>query len=116
MRTIRESLTVLLVLTALCGLAYPLAMTGLARAVFPDRAEGSLIREGGVVVGSRLIGQPFRDPGYLWPRPSATSAYPYNAALSSGSNLGPLNEDLAKAVAERVDILRAQPGADPEAP
>ena len=97
--------------TVLFGLVYPLAMTGLAQALFPRQANGSLIIEGGRVVGSTLIGQPFSDPKYFWGRPSATSPFPDNAAASSGSNLGPTNQALLDAVQQRIDDLRnADPG------
>jgi len=79
--------------------------------LFPRQANGSIITEAGRAIGSSLIGQPFRDPKYFWPRPSATTPVPYNAAASSGSNLGPTNPALMIAVRERVAVLRA---ADPE--
>ena len=85
-------------------------VTLIAQTVFPAQANGSLIVKDGKVIGSRLIGQPFDDPKYFWGRPSATSPFPYNAASSSGSNQGPTNPALTKAVQERVDALRA---ADP---
>lgn len=98
-------------LTVLLGLAYPLAITGLAQAMFPRQANGSLIYDhAGHVIGSALIGQPFTDPGYFWGRPSATSPYPYNAASSVGSNLAPTNRALLDAVQRRAAALRA---ADP---
>jgi K+-transporting ATPase ATPase C chain len=100
----------LLLLTLVTGVAYPLLVTGIAQAVFPSQAQGSLIVKGGKVVGSRLIGQPFDDPKYFWSRPSATSPFADNAGSSSGSNLSPTNPDLVKAVQGRVDALRA---ADP---
>jgi K+-transporting ATPase ATPase C chain len=101
---------VLLLLTLITGVAYPLLVTGIAQAVFPSQAQGSLIVKDGKVVGSRLIGQPFDDPKYFWSRPSATSPFADNAGSSSGSNLSPTNPDLIKAVQGRVDALRA---ADP---
>jgi K+-transporting ATPase ATPase C chain len=116
MRLVREAFTLLLVLSVLTGIVYPLALTGIAQVLFPGRADGSLLRRDGRIVGSERIGQPFQNPGYLWSRPSATSGQPYNAALSSGSNLRPLSEALAGGVAERIRTLRAQPGADPAAP
>lgn len=107
---IKPALTMLLILTVLTGLIYPLAVTGLARLFFPDQAHGSLIVRDGKVIGSRLIGQQFDKPEYFWSRPSATSPVPYNAAASSGSNLGPTNPALLGAVNARVAALRA---ADP---
>src|SRR5206468_12540510 len=92
------------------GVAYPLLVTGIAQAVFPFQAQGSLVVKEGKVVGSALIGQPFDDPKYFWSRPSATSPFPDNAGASSGSNLSPTNSDLIKAVQGRVEALRA---ADP---
>jgi K+-transporting ATPase ATPase C chain len=99
-------------LTILLGLAYPLAITGLAQAMFPRQANGSLIHDHeGHIVGSVLIGQPFSDPKYFWSRPSATFPYPYNAASSAGSNLAPTNRALLDAVKQRVAALRtADPG------
>jgi len=99
-----------ILLTILTGLFYPLVITGLAQVLFPHQANGSLVVEGGRVVGSHLIGQPFDDPKYFWGRLSATSPYPYNAAASSGSNLAPTNQALIDAVKQRVAALRA---ADP---
>ena len=111
MKSILRPAAVLLALfTILTGLLYPLTVTGLAQAIFPAQANGSLIRSGAQVVGSALIGQPFDDPRYFWGRPSATSPFPYNAAASSGSNLGPSNPALIAAVRARVAALRA---ADP---
>jgi K+-transporting ATPase ATPase C chain len=107
---LRPALMVLLLLTLVTGVAYPLLVTGIAQAVFPSQAQGSLIVKDGKIVGSRLIGQPFDDPKYFWSRPSATSPFADNAGSSSGSNLSPTNPDLVKAVQGRVDALRA---ADP---
>jgi K+-transporting ATPase ATPase C chain len=106
----RPALRLLIVLIVLTGVIYPLMLTGIAQAVFPARSNGSLIEEDGKPVGSRLIGQPFDDPRYFWGRPSATSPFPYNAAASAGSNLGPSSADLREAVRQRVVVLRA---ADP---
>src|SRR3989442_15858395 len=104
---LRPALMVLLLLTLVTGVAYPLLVTGVAQAVFPSQAQGSLIVKDGKVVGSKLIGQPFDDPKYFWSRPSATSPFADNAASSSGSNLSPTNPDLVKAVQGRGDALRA---------
>lgn len=109
-RQLRPALVSLLLFTALTGILYPLAVTGIAQAVFPSQTNGSIITVNGQAVGSALIGQPFDDPKYFWGRPSATSPYPYNAAASSGSNLGPINPELAQAAADRIQALRA---ADP---
>ena len=107
---IRPALVLLIVLSVLTGLVYPVVVTGIAQLVFPRQANGSLIVRDGKVVGSALIGQPFDDPKYFWGRPSATSPFPYNAASSSGSNQGPTNPALYDAVKGRVEALRA---ADP---
>jgi potassium-transporting ATPase KdpC subunit len=109
-RYIRPSLCLLFVMTMLLGIAYPLAMTGLARAVFPSQAAGSLIKQGDMLIGSSLIGQSFSDPKYFWGRPSATAPQPYNGLGSSGSNLGPLNPALNDKVAAEVKLFR---DADP---
>ena len=103
---LRPTLVSLAIFTVLTGVAYPLAMTGVAQVLFPHQANGSIITEGGRAVGSDLIGQPFDDPRYFWGRPSATSPA-CNGAASSGSNLGPLNPDLKKQVQERIRALRA---------
>ncbi|NHN76573.1 potassium-transporting ATPase subunit KdpC [Azotobacter chroococcum] len=107
---VRPAVSLFLLLSAVTGLAYPLAVTGIAQTVFPERAAGSLIRKDGQLVGSELIGQPFSAPKYFWGRPSATAPRPYNAAASSGSNLGPLNPALVEAASARIEALRA---ADP---
>lgn len=107
----RSALSLLLLLTAVTGVAYPLVVTGAAQALFPRQANGGLIRVGDKVVGSELIGQPFDDPRYFWSRPSATSPA-YNGGDSTGSNLGPSNPALHEAVAGRVDTLKK---ADPSA-
>nr|MBI3614512.1 potassium-transporting ATPase subunit KdpC [Nitrospirota bacterium] len=114
MRThLRPTLVVLGLLTILTGLVYPLMVTGMAQLLFPWQANGSLIVRDGKPVGSVLIGQPFEAPQYFWSRPSATSPFPYNAAASAGSNLGPTNEALVKVVQARIDALKA---ADPGNP
>lgn len=109
---IRETLVsmrVLAFMTLMTGLAYPLAVTVIAKIAFPDQAEGSLIREGGRVVGSDLIGQPFSRAEYFWGRLSATSRVPYDAVASSGSNFGPLHPGLESAVKERITALKKHP-------
>jgi K+-transporting ATPase ATPase C chain len=119
LREIRPAIVLLLVLTAITGLAYPLAMTGIAGAIFPAQARGSLIERDGKVVGSALIGQEFKDGKYFHGRPSATLApdpndwtktvsAPYNAANSGGSNLGPTSKALANRLKEDVDKLRSE--------
>jgi len=97
-----QSIRMLLVMTVITGLAYPLIVTGIAQVLFKDQANGSLIEKDGKVVGSSLIGQPFSDPKYFWGRPSATSPMPYNGAASSGSNQGPTNPALKEAVKGRI--------------
>src|SRR4249920_1431146 len=103
---IRPAFMMLLILTVLTGLVYPLAVTGLAQLFFPEQANGSLIVRDGRVIGSKLIGQYFDKPEYFWSRPSATSPFPYNAAASSGSNLGPTNPALLDAVRDRIVAIR----------
>lgn len=111
MSLLRPAAVLLAAFTILTGLAYPYAVTGAAQVAFPAQANGSLIHEGGRVVGSELIGQPFDEPRYFWGRPSATAPFAYNAAASTGSNLGPLNPALKDAVEGRVKALReADPG------
>ena len=106
---IRPAIVSLLLLTLITGIIYPLVITVLAQLIFPSQANGSLMVSNGKVVGSALIGQPFDAPRYFWGRLSATTPA-YNAASSSGSNLGPTNPALADAVKARIDALRA---ADP---
>jgi len=108
--TFRPALAVFAALTLLCGLAYPLAVTGLAQLLMPRQAGGSLLEHDGRTVGSRLVGQSFASPGYFWGRPSATVPTPYNGKGSGGANQGPLNPALKDAVAARIAALRA---ADP---
>jgi len=111
MKTVlRPALTLLVLLTLITGIAYPLAVTGLAQWLFPRAANGSLIVRDGKAIGSDLIGQPFSDPKYFWSRPSATSPFADNSASSGGSNLGPTNPALADAVKRRIAALHA---ADP---
>jgi potassium-transporting ATPase KdpC subunit len=124
LREIRPAILVLAMLTLIIGVAYPLAMTGIAEAVFPTQAQGSLIEKDGKVIGSALIGQEFKEDKYFHGRPSATVApdpadssktvpAPYNAANSGGSNLGPTSKALADRVKEDVDKLKAE---NPNAP
>jgi K+-transporting ATPase ATPase C chain len=111
LKQIRQAFMLLIAFSILTGIIYLLIVTGIAQIVFPSQANGSLIYRDGHPVGSSLIGQSFSDPRYFWSRPSATSPMPYNAESSSGSNLGPLNPDLTKAVADRIAALKK---ADPE--
>src|ERR1700750_2144232 len=107
----RPAIVLLVILTALTGIVYPLLVTGIAQIAFPTQANGSLVVRDGKAVGSELIGQSFSDPKHFWSRPSATLPYPNNAASSYGSNLGPLNPALTDAVAARIKALRdADPG------
>lgn len=109
--SLRTALSVFLVLTALTGIVYPLAVTGIAQLVFPARAAGSLLELDGHAVGSVLIGQSFSGPEHFWGRPSATTPQPYNGTGSTGSNLGPLNPALTDAIKDRIKALHA---ADPD--
>ncbi len=106
LKTLRPALSVLLLLTAITGLAYPLLVTGSAQLLFPEEASGSLVEKNGQVVGSALIGQSFTQPQYFWGRPSATGGSAYNGQASSGSNLGPTNPALTEALAARAKALR----------
>ena len=108
---LRPALVIFVALSLVTGLAYPLVVTGIGRAAFPEQVAGSLVMKDGKAVGSSLIGQHFSDPKYFWSRPSATSPNPNNATASGGSNLGPLNPALMDAVKGRVDALHA---ADPD--
>jgi K+-transporting ATPase ATPase C chain len=111
MRLARPAVTLLIVMTVLLGLIYPLFVTLVAKAAFAGAADGSLVYRDGKLVGSALIGQSFSDPAHFWGRPSATTPQPYNAQASSGSNLGPLNPALVKQVEDNVKALRtADPG------
>jgi K+-transporting ATPase ATPase C chain len=108
---ILPALRMLIVVSVLTGVAYPLLVTGIAQLAFPGPANGSLIVAGGKTLGSTLIGQPFDDPKYFWSRPSATSPQPYNASASAGSNQGTRNPALAENVTGRIKALRdADPG------
>ncbi|OVZ82108.1 potassium-transporting ATPase subunit KdpC [Yersinia kristensenii] len=106
MSYLRPALVLLILLTLITGIAYPLLTTGLAKLMFPQQANGSLVMLGDEVVGSSLIGQNFTQPGYFAGRPSATADMPYNPMSSGGSNLAASNPDLDKAISERVKLLR----------
>ena len=110
-RLIRPAISLLMLMTLLLGIVYPLVITGAAKLVFPHQAEGSLIYKDGRLIGSTLIGQSFSDPKYFWGRPSATSPQPYNGLASSGSNLGPLNPALLDGVKANAKALH---DADPD--
>ncbi|HEY9165822.1 MAG TPA: potassium-transporting ATPase subunit KdpC [Candidatus Kryptonia bacterium] len=115
LKHLRTAAISIVLFSVLTGLLYPLAITGIAQLIFPSQANGSLIKSDGKVVGSSLIGQPFSDQKYFWSRISPTSPYPYNAAASTGSNIGPTNPALSSEVTQRisdlnkVDSLNTQP-------
>jgi K+-transporting ATPase ATPase C chain len=106
---LRPAIVLTVLLSAVTGLAYPLAITGAAQAAFPDQANGSRIVSDGLVIGSDLIGQNFAQPAYFWPRPSATGPDPYNAAASTGSNIGPTGKALIERTAASVETLGGGP-------
>ncbi|RJG07410.1 potassium-transporting ATPase subunit KdpC [Noviherbaspirillum cavernae] len=108
---LRPAFVLFAALTVICCVLYPYAVTGIAQLAFAGEAEGSLVQRDGKTVGSTLIGQAFSSPNYFWGRPSATGPMPNNAALSSGSNLGPTNPALVDAVKGRIEALKA---ADPD--
>ena len=108
---LRPAVIILAFFTVICGLLYPIAVTGLAQIVFPSQANGSLLNSAGAPLGSALIGQPFDGPRYFWGRLSVTPLFPYNAAASAGSNLGPSNKALVEAAKSRAEALRA---SDPD--
>ena len=109
LRQLAPAVVGVLVFTVLCGIVYPLVVTGIAQVAFRDKANGSLVKIDGTVVGSSLIGQQFSDPGYFHPRPSAAGAG-YDAFASSFSNLGPTNPDFLASVEERVAAYREENG------
>jgi K+-transporting ATPase ATPase C chain len=111
LRSIRSAVSLLIAMTILLGIAYPLLITGIAKLAFPRQAEGSLLHADGKLIGSTLIGQSFSDPKYFWGRPSATSPQPYNGSASGASNLGPLNPALLDAVKANAKALH---DADPD--
>lgn len=111
MRILRQAIACIVVFTVITGVIYPLIITGFAQLVFPHQANGSLLVNNGKTIGSSLIGQSFSSPKYFWVRPSATSPMPYNAANSSGSNLGPLNPVLTENVRARITQLKTADAA-----
>jgi K+-transporting ATPase ATPase C chain len=113
-RQLRPAFSIVIVFTLICGVAYPLLSTAIGQVAFGDKADGSLIRRNGVVVGSKLIGQVFVAPQYFHSRPSAAGAG-YDGAASSGSNLGPTSPDLLSAVSDRVAAYREENGLAPDA-
>ncbi|MDF2529575.1 MAG: kdpC [Gammaproteobacteria bacterium] len=111
-KQLRTGLMVFIIMTVLTGLIYPLLITGIGQLVFPNQANGSLISKNGKLIGSSLIGQDFTSPKYFWGRPSATLPFPYNAAASQASNLGPINPELMTEVKARVlGLKQANPNA-----
>src|SRR5882672_3352904 len=114
MKNLITAILMTIVTTILLGLIYPFAVTGLSQVIFPDKANGQLIRRAdGTVIGSRLIGQPFSSPGYFRSRPSAAGANGYDAGASSGSNLGPTNQKLIDRVKADVEKLQAENSGKP---
>lgn len=116
LKTMSRALRLLIVMTLLTGIAYPLLITGIAQAIFPQKANGSLSYQGDILIGSVLIGQNFSDPRYFHGRPSAAGADGYDAAKSGGSNLGPTNKALLAEVTKRAELVRADNGLAPNAP
>jgi K+-transporting ATPase ATPase C chain len=114
MNHLKAALKLFAILLVIVGVIYPIAVTVLAQFVFPEEAGGSLLYDvSGKVIGSALIGQPFSDPQYFWPRPSATSECPYNPLASGGSNFGPTNTKLMEQIATRADFLKSSGIQDP---
>jgi len=114
---IRTAVLLTVVLTVLLGIVYPLLMTGISQVLFPNQANGSLIRDSsGTVIGSGLLGQNFTQPEYFHPRPSAAGADGYDATASGGSNLAPTNQKLIDAVTDRTAAYRAENGLAADAP
>ncbi len=108
MKNLLTAVLMTIVTTILLGLIYPLAITGIAQLAFPDKANGQLIRKNGIIIGSRILGQPFKGPGYFHPRPSVAGAAGYDAGASSGSNLGPTNKTLIDRVRAEVEKRQAE--------
>lgn len=113
MKNLLTAILMTIVTTVLLGLVYPLVVTGLAQVIFPDQANGQLIKKDGVIVGSRIIGQPFGGPGYFHSRPSAAGAAGYDAGASSGSNLGPTSQKLMDRIKGDVERLQAENPSQP---
>jgi potassium-transporting ATPase KdpC subunit len=113
MKNLLTAILMTIVTTILLGLIYPLAVTGIAQLAFPDQANGQLLRKNGVIVGSRIIGQPFTTPGYFRSRPSAAGPAGYDAGASGGSNLGPTNKNLIARVSSDVAELHAENPGEP---
>ena len=107
LKSLRTSIITIVLFTVLTGFIYPLLVTGIAQLMFPGKANGSMLTKNGKLIGSELIGQPFRSPKYFWSRPSATSPFAYNAGASSGSNFGPLNPALLESTGKMVKDLKS---------